>query len=95
MIINEFVNEKEDLSTITYRELMKELVAINRKLKYAEIVLQESSMQNIIPGFAVIWKLSPGAISMKTVQDCIKELNVVMKEVENLNKKYAGKYFED
>lgn len=95
MIINEFVNEKEDLSNITYHDLMKELVAINRKLKYAEIVLSEYPMQNIIPEFAVIWKSSPGAVSVKIVQDCIKELNVVMKEAENLNKKYAGKYFED
>ena len=94
-IINESINEKEDFSNITYRELMKELAAINRKFKYAEIVLSEYPMQNIIPEFAVIWKSSPGAVSVKIVQDCIKDLNVVVKEVENLNKKYAGKYFED
>ena len=97
MIINEFVNEKVDkeVKTITYHTLMKELAAINRKFSFAEIVLSELPKEDIIPGFAVIWKSSPGAVGVRTVQDCIKELKVVVKETEDLNKKYAGKYFED
>jgi hypothetical protein len=74
---------------------MNKLAAINRKFNFAEIVLSKLPTRNIIPEFAVNWKSSPGAVSVKTVQDCIKELNVVVKEVENLNKKYTGKYFED
>lgn len=53
-----------------------------------------SSNDDIFPGVDITWK-SSRAVGTDTAKEFSNELQSALKETEKLNKKYAGKYFED